>query len=323
VARPPAPPAARRPGPRARPHRLARDRAAARGEKGRRRLAAGGENVGDDLAGRPHAGNPASRRVGEVLTRGEHIAAYASIYAQMFAYAYIWFYDARIAHHCTLGAQLNRRNSIPLLAFLVYAELASGELLGLAGPYELAMSKNQELCETVLNLYNEDMDSSGKIQYDMHEIFKAIRWQPFDLNEKKYPTYGCRYVKQAQFDMNNDGKDDLVVKYSGCFRDNLTDSLFIFPSDSDILLHLRPGQGGLAPLFHTSNKVDRNIYALTQLKDGNRPLIGGIFVLHPFIWESTSYLSMTDLRQEWIVIAKYKQAEELQDICYFHGPARQ
>ena len=212
-----------------------------------------------------------------------------------------------------------------------------------AGPYELVMSKNKKFCKAMLVLYNEDVNSYryGEIKYDTHEIFTRISWQPVDLNEKEHPTYGCSFVKQALFDIDNDGKNDLVIKYSGCLRDDLTDSLFVFAPDSDILSKLKPGLGGLAPLFKTLNKINRNTYDLKelpksveeklvtkirkQLPESSKNLdikigIGGVFILQPFIWDTTSYISMTDLHQEWIVVAKYKQAEEMQDICYFHGP---
>lgn len=54
-----------------------------------------------------------------------------------------------------------------------------------------------------------------------------------------------------------------------------------------------------------------------------RPVIGGIFVLQPFILAKTAYVSMTDLQAEWVVIAKYDKTNELQDVCYFESSASQ
>src|SRR5581483_6193330 len=90
---------ARRSRPRARPHRLGRDRAARRSQESGRRLATGGKDAGAD--GRPSVPWESSiaycRR--KPYRRAPYRAAYISIYGWMFAYAHIWFYDARNADY--------------------------------------------------------------------------------------------------------------------------------------------------------------------------------------------------------------------------------
>jgi len=49
--------------------------------------------------------------------------------------------------------------------------------------------------------------------------------------------------------------------------------------------------------------------------------IGGS-VLQPFVWKNSVHLYMTDAHQQWVVIAKYKSGETLEDRCYFQGPDR-
>jgi hypothetical protein len=75
-------------------------------------------------------------------------------------------------------------------------------------------------------------------------------------------------------------------------------------------------------MFASANRFPptSNRYELKAIK-GNKgalpPNIGPIFVLQPFLWERAFYISMTGLERDWVVIAKYRQAENVQDVCYF------
>ena len=182
--------------------------------------------------------------------------------------------------------------------------------------YKLVMSKDPRLCKAMLALYNEDMRVYGRIRYDQHEMFTNI-WKPVDLDEANHPTYGCLQLWRGIFDINNDGKNELVIKQSACLSGILTDSLYVYPSNSDVL-NFNPESGKLNPLKDTDNKLgEHEVYYLRDLPGASKAWVGGHLILNPFIWEGTSYISMTDQTPRWIIIAKYKQAEEKQDICYF------
>lgn len=215
-----------------------------------------------------------------------------------------------------------------------------------AGTYELVMSKDKELCESMLGLYNKDMATYGRINYDAHEIFSQIKWENID----KLGDPLVRSYLRADFDINNDGKIETVIKFSGHVLAVDVDELSIYPGDEDIYVNPPPDKGGMGKLKDTPNLLfsgDNNIYYLRDLpeklqekilayklkhlpkylknvntKDIRRDLgksyIAGSFVLQPFIWHGTSYISMTNRNPEWFVVGKYKQAEELQDICYFY-----
>jgi len=132
----------------------------------------------------------------------------------------------------------------------------------------------------------------------------------------------------------------------------MTDRLFIFPHDSNVLSKLRSGPGGFGPLYNTPNKLNfsERGYALKDLplpikeklmKDLKRqlaePLKKGLIkeeglapaltggpgsVLRPFVWGKTVYTLVTNLHGDWISISKYISGSNLEDICYFHGPDR-
>ena len=249
-------------------------------------------------------------------------------------------------------------NNKPILFFNAYKKVISRLFLIMAlwfilgdaswaGPYILVMSKNKALCESMLGLYNKDMDTYGRIDYDSHERFSRINWQRIDDLHKPHVPPTTRW---AIFDINNDGKDELVIKQTWTRNYLLEESLYIFPADSDVLLKLKSGQGGMKELFDDSNMIfsyKNIIYYLKDLpdslqkkilayklkhlpkylkkanikdlrKDLSKARIAGSFVLWPFSWHGTTYISMTDRNPEWIVVGKYKQAEDVQDICYFY-----
>jgi len=189
--------------------------------------------------------------------------------------------------------------------------------------YKLVMSKDSKLCAEILKLFNADTKKYGEVRYEQHELFAQLKWRSYETGEK---TYGCEILRYAIFDINNDETEDLVIKYSACLRSQLSDSLFVFPSDSDVLSRLKPGPDGWAPMFTAPNQFNRpgGFYSLSELdpaqNEGNRVAIGGVFKLNPFIWNKTSYVSMTDLFPEWVVIAKYLREDKFQDVCYLHGP---
>lgn len=201
------------------------------------------------------------------------------------------------------------------MALFGWLVMESSALASSAGnSYTLEMSKDAKLCNAMLALYNEDMKAYKEIRYNQHEMFINIDWQ-FDDDLD---------IEHAVFDINNDGKNELVIKIAWHLRGIRDETLYIFPAHSDVLSKLKPGPGGLhalsdnsVELFSSGNKI----YVLKDLpKTPEDAWVGGLFVLYPFSWEGINYISMTDHTPRWIVIAKYKQAEELQDICYFFNP---
>jgi len=231
-------------------------------------------------------------------------------------------------------------------AFLVIALLMTLTEAAVAGTYSLAMSKDKSLCESMLGLYNTDMNIYGRIKYDSHEIFSRIEWE--NLNDLDHPI-GTSDLR-ADFDINNDGKDETVVKFSGHVQAADLDILYIYPGGSDIFSNPNLDTGKRGRLLETPNMLFEGYHSLYYLKhvpkllqekilayklkhlpkylrnvnindlrrDLGKPYIAGSFVLQPFIWHATTYISITNRNPEWIVVGKYKQAKEVQEICYFY-----
>jgi hypothetical protein len=212
----------------------------------------------------------------------------------------------------------------------------------------LIMSKDDSACRPLLNIMNRYRSEYDRIPSQAQGgDLTLVSWKPIDLHVRNSTD---QIIETAVLDIDNDGKKDLVVKVTGFMHSKLTDSLHIFPPDSDVLSKLRPGPGGLGPLYVTPDKIDfsERGYVLKDLPSPIReklmadlkkqlaePLKKGLIkaenldpamtggpgsVLQPFVWKNTVYINMTNLHQEWIVLSKYKSGGRLVDICYFHGP---
>jgi hypothetical protein len=151
----------------------------------------------------------------------------------------------------------------------------------------------------------------------------VYKWETIkSIYDERYPAHSCDSLQRANFDIDNDGHSNLVLNHSGCLHDLMSDGLFIFPENSDIHSRLKPGPGGLSDMFASANKFELtgDLYELKETKGKKGalpPSIGTVFVLQPFLWGQIFYISVTGLERDWVVIAKYRQPENIQDVCYF------
>lgn len=183
-------------------------------------------------------------------------------------------------------------------------------LAEMSEPYKLIMSKDAKLCNAMLALYNADMKAVGKIGYQSHEMFRKIEWHADSRDSS---------LLYSIFDINNDGRNELVFRTTTGFHGINTDSYFIFPEHSDISSKLSAGPGGLGALYQANDRIEGGEgYELNDSESPIRASLDPYVVLQPFAINGTIYISMTDVRPQWIVIAKYLNANKLQDICYFH-----
>lgn len=195
-----------------------------------------------------------------------------------------------------------------------------------AGTYELAMSANKDLCVAVLEMFNSGEKKAGAVSYD-HEAFRQISWSPVGLGGQAPKVRRCNELERALFDIDNNGGLDMVVRATFCMKGAPSDSLYIFPADSPVLDQAT--WQNFSPLLATRNKFERTggSYPLTDLAAENRGRTGAalstVFTLRPFRMNDQTYVSLTDGRAQWIVIAKYLQGEQFQDLCYLRAGSGQ
>ena len=119
------------------------------------------------------------------------------------------------------------------------------------------------------------------------------------------------------FDVDNDGQQDVVVKTTFCMKGTPSDSLYVFPADSSVLDQL--SWQDLSPLLATNDKFERTggTYPLTSFPmENGPPALTALFAIHPFMLDGVTYVSLTDARGEWIVIARYFRGKRFEDLCY-------
>jgi len=185
--------------------------------------------------------------------------------------------------------------------------------------YQLVASKDSKLCARVLDAFREDVDDRWRPRYQ-HEIFRQITWKPVELRGQGPKTRHCSSLDKAIVDLNNDGRLDLVVKTTFCMKGSPSDSFYMFPSDSTVLEQVN--WQDLSPLLATPDKFERTggTYPLAQLPieeaGGSRSPLTGVLTFQPFMLDGNAYVSLTDGRGEWIVIAKYLRGERFEDQCY-------
>jgi hypothetical protein len=183
-----------------------------------------------------------------------------------------------------------------------------------AASVELAAYSDKPLCEKLVKLFGERLNSA--------DLFKTVKWTAVELKGEGPKTRRCSSLDQVYMDLNNDGRDDLVVKTTFCMKGAPSDSFYVFPADSPVLDHL--AWQDMSPLLATHDKFERTggSYPLTSLpmdRASPSPTLNTVFAIHPFRLDGVAYIGLTDARREWMVIAKYRGGERLDDLCYLRA----
>lgn len=195
--------------------------------------------------------------------------------------------------------------------------------------YTLLMNKDDELCNHMMELFNQDLEKygwRGDEHQEEHEEFKRIPWEPARFSFDYYGHTQYRDVEGALFDFNNDGVQDFVVRHIGSLSNVRADSLHIFDAET------AKRANGLtsAELWNARNQISLagDFYTLSS------PLIGKVailWVLEPFIYRDTSYLFMRPVFETkhtttgYAVITKYgggkfvnrEMTGKMEDVCYY------
>ncbi len=182
--------------------------------------------------------------------------------------------------------------------------------------YQLVTGLDSKLCARMLEAFREDVDDRGRLRYQ-HEIFRQIAWKPVELKGQGPKSRHCSSLDKALVDLNNDGQQDLVVKTTFCMKGVPSDSLYVFPADNSVLD--QASWQDMSPLMATNDKFERTggTYPLTSLPMENAsPVLTTLFAIHPFVLDGVTYVSLTDARREWIVVATYLRGERFEDLCY-------
>lgn len=207
--------------------------------------------------------------------------------------------------------------------------------------FKLRMSEDEKLCLAITEVLAKEYSNAFVQLPPRHEWF--IRWNVLDSlgeqfrDEPRFIDDGCSLYRWAQFDIDNDGRVEIVIKWSACLGGVRSDTLYVFHGEE---ARDRIYQAIMNP-FALSDSPQREksrarllgkisytgeIYELKKLppfknKHGHEefPSIGGKVFVHPFLFEGQTYLNLYGL-SGMHVIARYRQtekiSEQLDDVCY-------
>lgn len=203
--------------------------------------------------------------------------------------------------------------------------------------YALVVSKNDEMCNHMLQLMNDDLKQSERTQFvrtydsndrfvSSHEEFNAIPWKPARASyENSGRTFYTENLEGALFDLNNDGVLDFVVRDKSMLSGMRADGIYIF----DRSVANKANALTTKELFESKNQIHiaGDGYPLSPPLGG----VGLMWLLSPFIYHDTSYIYMQSLYKkdeaiggDFVVIAKYtggkfamrEMTGKMEDICY-------
>ncbi|CBK40118.1 protein of unknown function [Nitrospira defluvii] len=208
--------------------------------------------------------------------------------------------------------------------------------------YTLLMSKNDKVCKHMLTMFNQDLVKFGTEKYDEHDEFRLIGWKKETVTRMDGDREVMDLVEVAQFDIDNDGKMNLVFRRTGPVSGYDRDTLYIFPS-------LGPSEKRwtLMEITHSPGRISHDGYfLLSQSRAGNKksstiPSMASISRLEPFVLEGTVYVALRPLYElasgtdpvtefsKVLVITKYrggkygggpdpdeKESGKRDDVCY-------
>ena len=184
-----------------------------------------------------------------------------------------------------------------------------------AASVELAAYSDKPLCEKVAKLFGERLKATP-------DLSKTVEWTAVELKGEGPKIRRCSSLDKTNMDLNNDGRDDLVVKTTFCMKGVPSESFYVFPANSPVLGQL--AWQDMSPLLATHDKFERTggTYSLTSLSmdtASSSPALSTVFTIQPFRLDGVAYIGLTDARREWLVIAKYRGGERFEDLCYLHA----
>lgn len=187
--------------------------------------------------------------------------------------------------------------------------------LAVAASVELMAFADKPVCEKVMQLFGE------RFAPDL-ELSKTVEWIPIELQGQGPKIRRCSSLDRTVMDLNNDGRVDLVVRSTFCMKGAPSDSLYVFPADSQVLNEV--SWQDMSLLVSTQDKFERTggTYPLTSLtmeQSTAPPALAGVFSIQLFRLEGVSYIGLTDARREWMAITKYRGREQFEDQCYLRS----
>lgn len=205
------------------------------------------------------------------------------------------------------------------------------EPLSAKNPFHLETSHNDELCYSMENLYNNDIQKSGKVDFHSHPEYNWVDWNKKILFKKENDYTNMKNSFAINhFDINNDGNIETVLfrrKYFNIYGDTsrTLDEVIYFLDNNKIDFESIT----LNEFFKT--KITKTLdthekYRIFDPKSSKEEFLNGDYILRPFKFKNQYYLSFfgtigkepfDDQSYSDITITKLDSNHTLHDVCHF------
>ncbi|GKS57867.1 hypothetical protein YTPLAS18_13940 [Nitrospira sp.] len=175
---------------------------------------------------------------------------------------------------------------------------------------------DHHLCARLAGALDTAQLIRGRLHFSAGEV-ASVDWSPVKLKGDGPKETVCSTFEQARVDLRRNGTTDLVIRSSFCMKRRPSDSLYVFPAESDVLA--RATWQELGPLHETQIKVEHTggSYSLNQLQDSEQTVeLREVFSLNVVQVEEQALIALTAPPFEWIVVARLRGAGPLEDVCY-------
>lgn len=204
----------------------------------------------------------------------------------------------------------------PLLLQVLFSLMAGGALW--AASSAVVFSSDDELCARLDQAVDTSALKAGRLTFSGPGV-QSVEWQAVTLAGQAPKVQRCSTFEQARADLLDAGRPSLLIRSRFCMRGKPSDSLYVFPGESDVLT--RTTWQDLGPLHETLDKFERTggVYPLTHLSAAQgRAELRELFVVEVVGVGTRAYVALSAPPFEWIVVGRYSGRGAIQDICYLH-----
>lgn len=131
-------------------------------------------------------------------------------------------------------------------------------------PYQLIVSQDDSLCKPLLEIYNQDIASTQKVNYSNHREFNWLKWKNYVNGSDDVQLIGGAF-----FDLNGDQKEEFVFGWYAHISGFQTEDYMIFDSkNSDFFKY--------SPVFGDFSKWPKTVLDFDNIGNSDPQEMSGI-----------------------------------------------
>lgn len=188
--------------------------------------------------------------------------------------------------------------------------------LALAGSWSLPFADDQALCSAIAQALDESALAEGRVRFDGPNVH-SVEWQPVTVAGDGPKTVRCAAFEQAVAAIGPEGAAAKVIRSRFCMKGAPSDSLYLFPVDSDVLS--RVTWQDLSPLHEAPNAFERTggTYRLFHLPlEEGRVELQTLFAMDVLNVSGRDLVAISAPPFTWVVVGVPARQGALREQCY-------